>query len=190
MSRRCAGEVGRISHQWLSTSSGSFFAGRRVHRPARVSGPVLGSRHVRTLPPGRGTILRVSDSLLGSLVGEQLGSVVFVMDYLQLDFSAARFSTYVWPTVTVGDVTSDFGDPGYRDALCAFITHEVLSVEESRESGLVIRFGLGEIATNPAPTDLSGPEIAQLHVYEDSFRDAALMVWRPGEDVFAGRDWS
>ena len=32
------------------------------------------------------------ESILKELVEEELGSVVFVMDYLQLDFSAARFT--------------------------------------------------------------------------------------------------
>jgi hypothetical protein len=132
----------------------------------------------------------VSESLLDALVEEELGSVVFVMDYLQLDFSAARFTAYVWPTVTIADATLQFGDRGYRDALCAFITHEVLSTSESPEVGLVIRFGLGEIVTNPGPTDLGGPEIAQLQVHQDSFRAEAWDVWRPGEGIFSGRDWS
>jgi hypothetical protein len=34
----------------------------------------------------------VSNSLLEALVEEELGSVVFVMDYVQLDFRAARFT--------------------------------------------------------------------------------------------------
>lgn len=59
----------------------------------------------------------VCGSVLEALVDEELGSVVFVMDYVQLDFSAARFSAYVWPTVTIGDATFQSGDPGYRDAL-------------------------------------------------------------------------
>jgi hypothetical protein len=109
---------------------------------------------------------------------------------LQLDFGNARFTAYVWPTVTIGDVTREFGDRGYRDALCALITHEVSSTEESPGAGLVIRFGLGEIVTNPEPTDLAGPEIAMLQVHEDAFREASWGVWRPGERVFSGRDWS
>jgi hypothetical protein len=43
-------------------------------------------------------------SMLAALVEQELGSVVFVMDYLQLDFSAARFTAYAWPT-TLGDNT-------------------------------------------------------------------------------------
>ena len=93
-------------------------------------------------------------------------------------------------TVAIDDGRHHFGDPGYRDALCTFITHEVTAVKESPEAGLVIRFGVGEIVTNPEPTDLGGPEIAQLQLRGDSFRDEAWMVWRPGEDVFAGLDWS
>ena len=104
-------------------------------------------------------------SLLKALVEEQLGSVVFVMDYVQLDFSVARFRAYVWPTVNIGDAILHFGE-------------------------LVIRFGLGQIVTNPEPTHLVGAEIAQLQVHEGPFKDASLTVWRPGEDVFAGRDWS
>jgi hypothetical protein len=132
----------------------------------------------------------VSESLLDALVGERLGSVVFVMDYLQLDFNEARFTAYAWPTVTIGDHAIQFGDPSYRDSLCAFIASEVLSVEESSEAGLLIRFELGDIVTNPGASELSGPEIAQLQVHEGPFRDAVWMVWRPGEDVFAGRDWT
>jgi hypothetical protein len=132
----------------------------------------------------------VTDSLLQALVEEELGSVVFVMDYLQLDFGRARFTAFVWPTVTVGDVALTFGEPGYRDALSALITHEVTSIEESSEVGLVICFGLGEIVVNPESTEVAGPEIAMLHVHQDAFRDASWEVWRPGEQVFVGRDAS
>lgn len=127
---------------------------------------------------------------LEALVEEELGSVVFVMDYLQLDFGNARLSAYVWPMVSIGHVIRGFGDAGYRDALCALITHEVIETEESQEAGLVIRFALGEVTINPEPTELSGAEIATLQVHADAFRDASWTVWRPGEDVFARRDWS
>ncbi|MFI7650288.1 hypothetical protein ACIBTZ_30035 [Micromonospora sp. NPDC049460] len=125
---------------------------------------------------------------LDVLVEEQLESVVFVRDYLQLDFGDARFTAYVWPAVTVGNTVLEFGEPGYRDALCAFISQEVTAVSESPECGLVIRFASGEIVTNPKPSDLDGPEIAQFEVYDPVC--PLLGVWRPGEDIFAGLDWS
>jgi hypothetical protein len=108
------------------------------------------------------------------------------MDYLQLDFVNARFSAYVWPTMRIGDVSLGFGDPGYRDALCALITHEVIATQESSEAGLVIRFALGEVVVNPEPTDLSGPEIAMLQVHADSFRDTSWAVWRQAPSVPSG----
>jgi len=126
----------------------------------------------------------MSESLLDLLVEEELGSVVFVMDYLLLDFSAARFTAYVWPVVTIGEQTTHFGTGGYRDALCSFIGHEVTSANASPTTGLAIRFSTGQIVTKPALVDLEGPEIAMLMVLSDSFRDEAWQVWRPGEGVF------
>ena len=134
-------------------------------------------------------MLGVKDSLLEELIQEQLGSVVFVRDYLQLDFGDARFTALTWPLVTIGETTLSFGEPGYRDALCGFIDHEVTAAAESSDRGLVIRFGLGEIRINPEASDLQGPEIAQLHVYDPMSQETSLMVWRPGEDTFAGRAW-
>ena len=130
------------------------------------------------------------ESLLAELVEETLSSVVFVMDYVQLDFNGSRFTAFVWPVATIGNESLNFGDRGYRDAICAFITHEVISTEETAEVGLVINFGLGSIVTNPEPHELTGPEIAMLNIYDPMHQTTRLDVWRPGEDVFAGRDWS
>jgi hypothetical protein len=132
----------------------------------------------------------VSDSLLDALVDDQLGSVTFVMDYVQLGFGNASFSAYVWPTVVIGDATLQLGDPGYRDAMCAFIGHSVTAAQESPAGGLLVRFALGDVVTNPEPTDMEGAEIAQLRVYDPLTQVTSVAVWRPGEGVFAGRDWS
>jgi hypothetical protein len=132
----------------------------------------------------------MAESLLNKLVGESLASVVFVMDYVQFDFNGSRLTAYVWPTVTIGTTELGLGDRGYRDALCAFITHEVTSTEESVEAGLAIHFALGSIVTNPEPGELSGPEIAMLNIYDAMHQTTEWNVWRPGEDTFAGRDWS
>jgi hypothetical protein len=126
-------------------------------------------------------------SSLEELVGETLSSVIFVAGHVQLDFNGPRLSAYAWPLVTVGEEARVFGDPGYRDALCVFIMHTVVTTEESPEAGLVIRFKLGAIVINPQPADLSGAEIA---VFTGSPNRHQLTVWRPGEGTFSGRDWS
>ena len=128
--------------------------------------------------------------MLSKLLDEPLSSVVFVADYLQLDFNGSRFTAYAWPKVLIGTSTWEFGDSGYRDALCAFIAHEVVATEESPGVGLVLRFRLGLIITNPEPSELSGPEIAQLSVYVELQQTTEWSVWRPGEGTFANRDWS
>jgi hypothetical protein len=128
----------------------------------------------------------VDESLLSKVVGERLAAVVFVGDYLQLDFNDARFTAYAWPHVRIGASTWAFGDRGYRDSLCAFISHEVVEAEESSAVGLLFRFGLGDVVTNPELTELSGPEIAMLSVYDPMWQTTELEVWRPGEDTFAG----
>ena len=135
-------------------------------------------------------IRAVAESLLKELVGGTLASVVFVMDYVQLDFNGARFTAYVWPTVTIGTTQRDFGDRGYRHAHCAFITHEVTAAEEGADVGLAIQFALGSIVTNPDPGDLSGPEIAMLNIRDSMHQTTRWDLWRPGEGPFAGRDWS
>lgn len=132
----------------------------------------------------------MTDSLLAALVQEELESVVFVRDYLQLDFGTARFSAYVWPIVRGDTVEHRLGDPSYRDALCALISSQVTATEESTQTGLVIAFGATKLVTHSGPAELRGPEIALLAVSEGPFQGAALEVWRAGEGIFSGPGWS
>jgi hypothetical protein len=132
----------------------------------------------------------VVETVLGKLVAEKLASVIFVRDYVQLDFDDARLTAYVWPTVTTGTSTVSLADAGYRDALCSFIGHEVLATTEAAEVGLVVEFDSGSIVINPEPTELRGPEIAQLSAYDPMWQTSTLAIWRPGEDPFVNRDWA
>jgi hypothetical protein len=132
----------------------------------------------------------VVDSLMAELVSEALQSVTFTASGVSLQFGDATFTTHVWPTVGIGGSVINLGDRGYRDGLCAFITHEVSGAEETSLRGLVVSFGLGSILTNPAPTDLSGPEVAQLVVYDPMCQTTQLAVWRAGEAPFDGPAWA
>ncbi|WP_433567536.1 hypothetical protein ACQP1O_21460 [Nocardia sp. CA-151230] len=123
----------------------------------------------------------VGDSLLARLIGLELASVVFVRDYLQLDFDGPRLSCYVWPTIDADGITRSLGDPGYRDTLCALISQTVVSTQEAVGTGLVLRFAIGALSIHPTPEELEGPEIAMLA----GFPDRAWGVWRPGENTFA-----
>jgi hypothetical protein len=128
-----------------------------------------------------------SDSLLHALIGEDLASVVFVRDYLQLDFDGPRLSLYVWPQVTFGSTIRVMGDPGYRDALCDLIGHPVVQARESAATGLVLYFDAGAVTIKPTLTEVVGPEIAMLGGFTDR---VDWMVWRPGEAPFDGPEWT
>jgi hypothetical protein len=127
------------------------------------------------------------NSLLLRLVGEESSSVVFVRDYVQLDFDGPRLSLFVWPQVAAGAEVRRMGDPGYRDALCALIGHAVVSVAERTAVGLVVDFGVGSVVIRPEPEELVGPEIAMLTGFTER---VDWQVWRPGERPFNGPEWS
>lgn len=71
------------------------------------------------------------------LIGEQLGSVTFVMDYIQLNFDGATFNVCC-PIVISGpdgDVAS--GDQQFRNRLCALISKVVTFVSVTNEAVVI-----------------------------------------------------
>ena len=68
-----------------------------------------------------------AEGLLQEIVGRQLSSVEFVQDYLQLRFDGPTLTAVTLPTVEVGGREIQWGDPGYRDELCARIARKVVS---------------------------------------------------------------
>jgi hypothetical protein len=133
----------------------------------------------------------VDEPIMGHLVESTLDAVVFVADYLQLNFDDARLTTFAWPTVAIDRRVLGFGEVGYRDALCTFISHDVVAAHESAAEGLVVDFLLGSVTINPRTAgEVPGPEIAILEIHNGPYREQAWDVWRPGEGVFADRDWT
>lgn len=104
------------------------------------------------------------------------------MDYIQLDFNGLRLTLYVWPKILItGKHPLSEVDPGYRDALCEFIAHDVTAASESSTDGLVLIFDIGSIQVNPSAADLVGPEIAMGQAGPPG---QAWMVWQPGVAPF------
>jgi hypothetical protein len=125
-----------------------------------------------------------------SLLGNKIESVVFVMDYSQITFwgptSSPRLTFHVWPRLTTFSEVREFGDQGYRDALCGLIGRWVTATSETPTGGLELRFDDDSLVINPGPSELSGPEIAVLQMND---AEGTWDVWRVGEGPFAGRDW-
>lgn len=72
--------------------------------------------------------------------GEELISIEFVQDYVQLHFDGPTLTLFVWPVVSVGGATVRFGDPCYRDELCRRIAHNVVEVKSEAGGFLTIKF--------------------------------------------------
>jgi|SRR5690606_3215441 len=80
------------------------------------------------------------EKLFKSIINEQLSSVEFVQDYLQLHFDGQTLTCYSWPDVKVGTVDYKFSQPGYRDAICKIIGYKVNHVDLLENERLDIFF--------------------------------------------------
>ncbi|CAN5675929.1 hypothetical protein BH09MYX1_BH09MYX1_59780 [soil metagenome] len=80
--------------------------------------------------------------LVRRLEGRELASVVFVRSYVQLEFDGIRLSLFVWPVLVTEAGRLSFGEPGYRDGLCALIGLSVVSTLSDSDS-ISVRFANG-----------------------------------------------
>ncbi len=85
--------------------------------------------------------------ILSYLVGEQLSSVEFVMDYLQLRFEGPTLNVSGPIVVTSGDHCHAAWEPGFRDLLCGQIAKQIASVTQRAEEALVFTFEDGSAIT-------------------------------------------
>jgi hypothetical protein len=59
------------------------------------------------------------------IVGQELVAVEFVEDFLRLRFGGPLFTLYEWPYVLLTEFSVGYGEPEYRNALCAQIGQTV-----------------------------------------------------------------
>jgi hypothetical protein len=82
---------------------------------------------------------------LVALIGESLKSVCFVEDFLELCFGDAKFTLFAWPHVLLPDFSVAYGEPEYRNALCAQIGEEVTEAALEEGSALTIELTNGVV---------------------------------------------
>ena len=63
------------------------------------------------------------------VVGAQLSSVTFIMDYWQLAFTGHIFSVLTWLWINADGKKLRSGDDGFRDLLCGQIAKAVSAIE-------------------------------------------------------------
>jgi hypothetical protein len=96
---------------------------------------------------------------ISAIEGEELKAVEFVEDFLQLRFGEPLLMLYNWPYVMLPDFSVAYGEPEYRNALCAQIGEQVSTASLEEGSTLTIEFGNGVVfGLSLREEDLDGPD--------------------------------
>jgi len=96
---------------------------------------------------------------VSAIEGQELTAVEFVGDYLRLRFDGPMLTLYAWPHVLLADFSIAFGEPEYRNALCAQIGEMVAKASVEELDSLTVEFESGTvIALSLREEDLEGPE--------------------------------
>jgi hypothetical protein len=94
-----------------------------------------------------------------ALEGQELTAVEFVADYLRLRFDGPMVTMYAWPHLLFPEFSLAFGEPEYRNGLCAQIGQIVAKASLEEFESLTIELENSTvIALSLREEDLSGPE--------------------------------
>lgn len=93
------------------------------------------------------------------IVGQELIAVEFVQDFVQLRFEGPLFTLYAWPIILLSDFSVAYGEPEYRNALCAQIGQTVENAALEEGERLTIELASGTVlAVSLREEDIDGPE--------------------------------
>ncbi len=96
---------------------------------------------------------------VSALEGQELTAVEFISDFLRLCFDGPTLTLYAWPHVLLSDFSIAFGEPEYRNALCAQIGEMVSTAKLEELDSMTVEFESGTvIALSLREEDLDGPE--------------------------------
>lgn len=82
----------------------------------------------------------MSDNPFLILKNEQLSSVIFIQDYLQLDFDGHILTCYDWPILKMKNLKIMFPDVRYRNYLCDFISKNIIDVGFEDTQNVILNF--------------------------------------------------
>jgi len=111
---------------------------------------------------------------LDSLVGDEVGQVSFVRDYVELNFDGPILRALANPTVIIGGRSVTFPAPGSRDELCSLIGKTVASAEEDSDA-ITLTFADGATFVIPKRSDEAVAEIAHLVPLREGRLDISRM---------------
>jgi len=106
-----------------------------------------------------GNAAKTLDDALHDLRGRTLSSVEFVHDYVQLRFDGPTLTAYTQPYLTLGAKAIFWGDPAYRNSLCALIGVQVEDTNVTAGKELTVHFQDGTVLKiSLKDKDYHGPE--------------------------------
>jgi hypothetical protein len=103
---------------------------------------------------------------LRKLVDHVLSSVEFVADYVQLRFDGPTLTAYTTPAVVRNNEKYLWGEPGYRDALCGEIGHQLRQIAVDEQVRLTFDDGVS-VLISLRDEDYSGPEALHFSLDKD-----------------------
>jgi len=96
---------------------------------------------------------------ISEIIGTELNAVEFVQDYVQLRFETPMLIFYAWPHVLFSEYSLAYGEPEYRNALCALIGEKVEEATLEEGDSLTVKFENDTvIGLSLREEDLDGPQ--------------------------------
>jgi hypothetical protein len=102
---------------------------------------------------------------ISAIEGQELTAVEFIADYLRLRFDEPTLTLYAWPHLLFPEFSLGFGEPEYRNGLCAQIGEIVAKASLEEMEALTVQFESGTvIALSLREEELSGPQAGSYSV--------------------------
>jgi len=96
---------------------------------------------------------------ISAMEGQELTAVEFVGDYVRLRFDGPMLTLYAWPHILLADFSIAYGEPEYRNGLCAQIGEMVAKASLEKTEALTVEFESGTvIGLSLREEELDGPE--------------------------------
>lgn len=102
----------------------------------------------------------------------ELSAVVFVLDYLQLQFAWATMTINIYPLVEVEGQTYKFNDSDYRNKICEQIGKKVGEIYEENEKVIISFIDGSNITVSREMNIFDLPEVI---VFEDG--ENPILIW-------------
>ncbi len=114
---------------------------------------------------------------LQDLTGEELSSICFVRDYVELHFDGPILRCLADPVVEIPGASWVHPEDGSRDALCQLIGRVIQSTKDDEEQ-LRIHFEDNYVLVIPKSSEVAGAEVAHLVPFVNGRWDLEpMMIW-------------